>query len=179
MTTEEIEKLKYPIGKFDCPLDASQQKVSDWISIIEHLPNRLRNLVDNFDQKQLDTPYRPEGWTVRQVIHHIPDSHINAYIRFKWALTEENPLIKAYHEGLWAELPDSRGPVEPSLNMLESLHEKWVYLLKGMTPEKLNRTYMHPVSGENILKNVIGMYAWHGNHHFTHIQNLAKREGWI
>src|SRR5690606_33905227 len=91
----------------------------------------------------------------------------------------ENPLIKAYYEDRWAELPDSRGPIEPSLNMLQSLHEKWVYLLKGTTPEKLSRSYMHPESGENILKNVIGMYAWHGNHHFTHIQSLAKREGWI
>lgn len=178
MTTEEIEKLKYPIGKFDCPLDASPQKVADWISIIEHFPNRLKNLVENFNQKQLDTPYRPEGWTVRQVVHHLPDSHMNAYIRFKWALTENNPLIKAYYEDRWAELADSRGPIGPSLYMLQSLHEKWVFLLKGLDPEKLNRSYLHSESGENILKNVIGMYAWHGNHHYAHIQNLAKREGW-
>ena len=179
MTTEEIEKLKYPIGKFDCPLNPSEQKVSDWISIIEHFPSRLNNLVENFTEAQLDTPYRPNGWTVRQLLHHIPDSHMNAYIRFKWTLTEDNPTIKAYYEDRWAELNDSRAPIQPSLKMLEILHEKWVTLLKGLDIEKLNRTYMHPESGENVLKNVIGMYAWHGNHHYTHIQNLAKREGWI
>lgn len=179
MTTEEIEKLRYPIGHFDCPLNASQQKISDWISIIEHLPNRLNNLIENFTEAQLDTPYRPKGWTVRQVVHHLSDSHMNAYIRFKWALTEENPTIKAYHEDRWAELHDYRAPIQPSMDMLKLLHEKWVYLLKGLDIEKLNDTYMHPESGENILKNVVGMYAWHSNHHFAHIQNLAKREGWV
>ena len=178
MTKEEIEKLKFPIGKFDCPINISQQKISDWISIIEHLPSRLKNLVENYTEAQLDTPYRPNGWTVRQVIHHLPDSHMNAYIRFKWALTEEAPLIKAYHEDRWAELHDYRGPIEPSLKMLEVLHEKWVYLLKGLDIEKFNNSYMHPESGENFLKNVVGMYAWHSDHHFSHIQNLAKREKW-
>ena len=179
MTTEEIEKLKYPIGKFDCPTNISQQKLTDWISIIEHLPSRLNNLVEDFTEAQLDTPYRPKGWTVRQVIHHLPDSHVNAYIRFKWSLTEENPTIKAYHEDRWAELHDYRGPIQPSLNMLQSLHDKWTYLLKGLDIERLNNAYMHPESGESILKNIVGMYAWHSNHHFAHIQNLAKREGWI
>ncbi|UOB16938.1 YfiT family bacillithiol transferase [Abyssalbus ytuae] len=179
MTSEEIEKLKYPIGKFDCPLEVSPQKIMDCISILEHFPDRLKNLVEKFNDARLDTAYRPGGWTVRQVIHHLSDSHLNAYIRFKWTLTEETPAIKAYYEDKWAKLPDYTAPIDISLNMLDALHKKWTLLLKSLDFQSLNKIYIHPESGENILKNVVGMYAWHSNHHFAHIQNLAKREGWV
>ena len=176
----DIEKLKYPIGKFDAPSNISAEKLSDWISILEHFPNRFFNLISNLSDDQLNTPYRPEGWTVRQVVHHVYDSHHNAYTRFKWAMAEEKPTIKAYNEKDWANLFDAKNaPITLSLPAIATLHAKWVYLLKGLSAEDLQREFIHP-EGNRILSltYTTGMYAWHSNHHYAHIENLLKREGW-
>ena len=161
MTNEALYQLQYPIGKFEIPTSISKNKIEDWISILEHFPNRLEYLVKNLSDKQLDTSYRPEGWTVRQVVHHLSDSHHHSYTRFKWALTEENPVIKAYDERLWAALSDSKtGPIEMSLQHLKAIHFKLVYLLKSLSEEDLNRSFIHPESNkEVILKHNIGLYA--------------------
>lgn len=176
----EIEKLKYPIGKFDCPSNITADIQHAWISILEHFPNRLNNLVGNLSENQLNTPYRPEGWTVRQTIHHVYDSHHNAYTRFKWALTEATPTIKAYDEKAWAETADAKSaPIELSLAAINSLHAKWVYLIKGLSQEQLLKEFHHPARNRNYtLAETVGSYAWHSNHHYAHIENLLKREGW-
>lgn len=176
----DLEKLKYPIGKFDCPSTISPQTIEAWISILEHFPARLNSLVENLSETQLNTRYRPDGWTVRQVIHHVYDSHHNCYTRFKWALTEDSPLIKAYNEGDWAKLFDySTAPMSLSLNALTALHAKLVYLLKGMTVEAFQKEFIHPEKEESVsLAKNTGIYAWHCNHHYAHIENLMKREGW-
>jgi hypothetical protein len=181
MTNEALYQFQYPIGKFIIPSSISKDKIEDWISILEHFPNRLEHLVKNLSDKQLDTSYRPEGWTVRQVVHHLSDSHHHSYTRFKWALTEENPVIKAYDESLWAELFDSKtGPIEMSLQHLKAIHFKLVYLLKNLSEEDLNKSFIHPETNrEVLLKHNIGMYAWHSNHHYAHIENLLKRNLWI
>lgn len=181
MTNEALYQLQYPIGKFEVPTFISKNKIEDWISILEHFPNRLEHLVKNLSDKQLDTPYRLGGWTVRQVVHHLSDSHHHSYTRFKWALTEENPVIKAYDEGDWAELYDSKtGPIEMSLQHLKAIHFKLVYLLKSLSEEDLNRSFIHPETNkEVILKHNIGLYAWHSNHHYAHIENLLKVNQWI
>ncbi|MCK5401485.1 MAG: bacillithiol transferase BstA [Flavobacteriaceae bacterium] len=181
MTNTELEQLKYPIGKFDCPNNITEEQIESWISILEHFPNRLENLVMDLTDKQLDTPYRPDGWTIRQVVHHLSDSHHHSYTRFKWALTEEKPVIKAYNEQDWAELQDAKtAPIEMSLQHLRAIHYKLVYLLKSLTQDDLNRYFIHPETNEEvILKQNIGIYAWHSNHHYAHIENLLKRKGWI
>ena len=181
MTNTELEQLKYPIGKFDCPNNITEEQIESWISILEHFPNRLENLVMDLTDKQLDTPYRPDGWTIRQVVHHLSDSHHHSYTRFKWALTEEQPVIKAYDEQDWAELQDAKtAPIEMSLQHLRAIHYKLVYLLKSLTQDDLNRYFIHPETNEEvILKQNIGIYAWHSNHHYAHIENLLKRKGWI
>jgi hypothetical protein len=173
-------ELQYPIGKFVKPAHIPEVLVHDWIKEIEKLPEQLIAAIDGLSEEQLDTPYRPEGWTVTQVIHHLADSHMNAYMRFHLALTEENPTIKPYYEGRWAELEDGKNaPVEFSLNLLTSLHQRWVYLLRSMTDEQMNKTYFHPESKkEFILKEVVGTYAWHGRHHVAHITELKKRNNW-
>ena len=180
MTNQDLEKLKYPIGKFDCPKNVTTDILQSWISILEHFPQRLENLVSHLSEKQLDSAYRPDGWTVRQVVHHLADSHHHSYIRFKWALTENNPTIKYYHEALWAELVDAiQAPIDLSLNHLKAVHAKLVYLLKGLTDDELNKTFIHPEHNEEVvLRNNVGIYAWHSNHHYAHIENLLKREGW-
>ena len=176
----EIEKLKYPIGKFDCPSNISAENIEAWVSILKHFPNRLNNLVTNLSENQLDTPYRPEGWTVRQTIHHIYDSHHNAYTRYKWTLTETIPIIKVYDEKAWAETADAKlAPVELSLAAITVLHAKWVYLVKGLSQEQLLKEFHHPARNRNYtLAETVGSYAWHSNHHYAHIENLLKREGW-
>lgn len=181
MTEQELQKLKYPIGKFDCPNTVLPQHIESWISILEHFPNRLENLVENLSDDQLNTHYRPDGWTIRQVIHHLADSHLHSYTRFKWALTEDKPIIKAYYEEKWAELFDYKmAPVAMSLLQLRAIHSKLVYLLKGLHDEGLNKSYIHPATqSEVILKNNIGMYAWHSNHHYAHIEQLMKRNNWM
>jgi len=181
MTTQELNKLKYPIGKFDCPNPITQNQIDAWISILEFFPNRLELLVKDLTNNQLDTPYRPEGWTIRQVIHHLSDSHHNSYTRFKWSLTEDKPLIKTYYEDRWADLFDSRiAPIEMSLNHLKAVHAKLVYLVKGLDVLELNKTFVHPEGNETVmLKENLGIYAWHCNHHYAHIEDLLKQKTWL
>jgi hypothetical protein len=181
MTANELYPLQYPIGKFEIPTTITQNQIESWISILEHFPNRLENLVNNLTESQLDTPYRPNGWTVRQVVHHISDSHHHSYSRFKWALTEDKPIIKAYYEDRWAELIDSKtAPIDMSLQHIKAIHFKLVYLLKRLTENDLNKSFIHPeTKKEVLLKQNIGMYAWHSNHHYAHIENLLKRNHWI
>lgn len=180
MSDQELQELRYPIGKFSAPDTITEEHIIEWIAILENLPHKLRTLVSILDDTQLDTPYRPEGWTVRQVVHHVSDSHHHSYIRFKWALTEDTPLIKPYNEQEWAKLFDTKtAPVQMSLDHLKAVHYKLVYLLKGLTEEQLNRSFIHPDGNvEVFLKQNIGIYAWHGSHHYAHIENLMKREGW-
>ncbi|PTX61432.1 DinB family protein [Kordia periserrulae] len=177
----DIEQLKYPIGKPQIPKAISQQHISDWISTLEAFPKRLHNLVENLSEEQLNTKYRPDGWTIRQVIHHVADSHHNSYTRFKWALTEHQPVIKAYYEDRWAELFDSKtAPIQLSLDTLKALHAKWVYFLKGLSSEELEKVFIHPEGNEKVsLKENIGIYAWHCNHHYAHIEQLIIRKGWL
>jgi len=168
----DIERLKYPIGKFDCPSNISQATLEAWISILEHFPNRLIRLVENLSEAQLNTPYRPEGWTVKQVVHHLYDSHHNSYTRFKWTLTEDTPLIKAYNEADWAKLFDySTAPIDLSLQGLVALHVKLVFLLKGMSSDDFTKEFIHSDKREKVsLADNTGIYAWHCNHHYAHIE---------
>ena len=177
----DIEKLKYPIGKIHLPTTILATDISDWIVVLENFPKRLKNLLMNLSEDQLNTPYRPEGWTVRQVIHHLADSHHNSYTRFKWALTEDQPVIKAYYEDRWAELFDSKtAPIQLSLDSIKALHAKWMYLLKGLTTADLEQIFIHPEGNKKVsLKENIGIYAWHCHHHYAHIEQLLIREGWL
>ena len=180
MEKKELETLRYPIGKFQMPESISDRQIKEWIDALEQFPGRLKELVQLLGPEQLETHYRQGGWTIRQLIHHISDSHHNSYIRFKWALTEGNPLIKVYDEKKWAELHDSKtAPIENSLIHLQAIHTKLVFLLRGLRREELKRTFVHPEgSVVTSLEENIGRYVWHGNHHYTHIANLIKRKGW-
>jgi hypothetical protein len=169
---------KYPIGTFQFDDEITNKVTSAWINEIEDLPGLLWEAVKDLDNEQLDTAYRSGGWTVRQVIHHLADSHMNAYIRFKLALTEESPTIKPYDEKKWAELSDSKLPVDTSLLLLESLHKRWTNVLRGLTPADMEKTFIHPESGEVSIGRNIGIYAWHGKHHLAHITSLRNRKGW-
>jgi hypothetical protein len=175
-----MEDLRYPIGKFDKtrgPHTPEERKTL--VDAVAQLPEQLRQAVNGLNGKQLDTPYRDGGWTVRQVIHHIADSHMNAYVRYKLALTEENPTIKPYHENLWAELPDSRfTPIDVSLALVENLHARWVVLLRSLKPEDWTRTFTHPENGVMSLDLTLGLYRWHGAHHTAHITGLRQRNHW-
>lgn len=176
---EDLKKLRYPIGLFEPPSGIDQTQIEKWISDIETLPADLRKTVQGLTDAQLDTRYRPGGWTIRQVIHHLPDSHLNSFIRFKWALTEDGPHIKPYFEDRWAQLPDySLAPVSASLDLLEALHRRWVVLLRSLTRQDLDRQFIHPESGPANLAETIGSYAWHGRHHLAHIQDTIRRERW-
>ncbi len=176
---DDIDKLRYPIGHFKCPEEISREDISTWIAVLENLPEKLKNLVKNFSNEQLETPYREGGWTVRQVVHHIADSHHHSYTRFKWALTENRPLIKAYNEKDWSTMADASAPIELSLDYITALHAKLVYFLKRLSSEDFQKSYIHPVGNINIsVAENLGKYAWHSNHHFAHIQNLALRKGW-
>lgn len=177
---DDLEHLRYPIGHFEAPENITGEAISIWIDILETLPKRLTDLVKDLSEEQLETPYRPDGWTVRQLIHHIADSHHHSYTRFKWALTEEQPLIKAYEEKEWSKLYDATtAPIELSLTYLTALHAKLVYLLKGLSQDDLNTYYLHPDGYIKVtVAENIGKYAWHSNHHFAHIQNLIIRKGW-
>jgi hypothetical protein len=176
-----MENLKYPIGQVHIPENITKSTIENWINDIAHFPLRLENLVKNLTEEQLETPYRDGGWTVRQTVHHCGDSHVNSYIRFKWTMTEDQPTIKAYFEDRWAEIFDTKeAPIELALNFLHAVHAKWVYLLKGLTDDDLNKTFIHPESGDTVsLKKNIAIYAWHCNHHYAHIENLLKRKNWI
>jgi len=173
-----MENLKYPIGRYKKQLIIKPTTIEKWIERIAAQPTQFRTLVENLSEETLNLPYRPGGWTIKQVVHHVVDSHMNSLIRFKWTLTEENPTIKAYFEDRWATLEDyNQTPVEVSLKLLESLHQRWVILLQSLTSEQLKRTFVHPESGDTIpLDALIGMYAWHGDHHIAHIElALGKR----
>ena len=176
---EKSPDLRYPIGPFRPvePLDPSQRL--ECIGHIERAPARLRAAVTELGDAQLETPYRPGGWTVRQVINHVADSHMNAYVRFKLALTEERPTIKPYEEALWAELPDGKSAdPEISLRLLEELHKRWVMVLRAMQPADFARPLVHPEAGVMTLDRMLGLYAWHGQHHAAHITGLRKRMSW-
>lgn len=174
-----MNAMQYPIGQFAHDGTITANDIEGWIDDIAALPRELRAAVKDLNDAQLDTPYRPEGWTVRQVVHHLPESHMNLYIRFKWALTEDEPTIKAYDEVGWAELSDGRtAEIEPSLHLLDALHGRLVVLLRSLTREQLQRQFVHPESGPNRLDRKIGDYAWHGKHHVAHITSLRDREGW-
>jgi hypothetical protein len=173
-----LEKLKYPIGKFQADETVNRPQIEEWIKEIAALPFKLREAVKNLTEEQLNTPYRPDGWTVKQVVHHIGDSHMNSYIRFKLALTEDKPVIKPYDEKRWAELPDYQLGIEEPLDFLESLHKRWVNLLAQLNDMDLEKEFIHPESGTKNLKETIGQYAWHGNHHLAQITSLKKRMGW-
>ena len=174
------EDLRYPIGKWEIPsgeLTAAQR--SAFIDQIAETPARLRQAVESLTEERLTTPYRPGGWTVRQVVHHVPDSHLNSYIRFKLALTEDEPTIKTYHEELWAELPDSSGtPVAVSLSLLESLHHRWVVLLRSISGADWSRKLKHPEVGTITLDQLLSLYGWHGRHHVAHVTSLRQRMEW-
>nr|WP_299384477.1 putative metal-dependent hydrolase [Allomuricauda sp.] len=180
MEDTSLEHLRYPIGTYQIPEKITQEHLDEWIDILEHLPSRLEEMVTPLSDEQLETPYRPEGWTVRQLIHHISDSHHHSYIRFKWALTEDNPVIKPYFEKEWSKLFDANtAPIQMSLDHLRAVHAKLVYLLKGLDSEQLQRKFTHPEGNEETtLAENVGRYAWHGSHHFAHIENLIKRKGW-
>jgi hypothetical protein len=171
--------LQYPIGKFVSPALITDTVREQWIEEIALAPQRVREAIQGLSTLQLDTSYRPGGWTVRQVVHHLPDSHMNAFIRMKLALTEEVPTIKPYEEQLWAELYDVFDtPVEVSLSLLENLHQRWVILLRSLSESSWQRSYRHPQSGIVVLNQVVGTYAWHGNHHIAHITSLRTRMNW-
>lgn len=168
---------RYPVGKVSRPKTSTASERKEWIEEIAALPGQLRTLASSVDDSQLDTPYRPGGWTARQVIHHLPDSHANAYIRFRLALTEDHPAIKPYDEARWAELPDARQDgVEASLAFLEALHVRWVSLMRTMTEDQWRRTYEHPESGTWRLDEAAAVYAWHGRHHLGHVRLAAEGE---
>jgi uncharacterized damage-inducible protein DinB len=174
-----MSDLRYPLGKFsyDGPLtDAQRQEALDNIA---QTPAKLRAAVKGLSDVQLETPYRPGGWSVRQVVHHVPDSHLNSYVRFKLALTEQEPTIKPYAEDRWAELADTKAtPIEVSLTLLDSLHDRWVRLLGSLSPEDWKRTFRHPDLGPMTLEKNLALYSWHGRHHVAHITSLRVREGW-
>lgn len=171
--------LRYPVGKFHFPGPLSGEQKLAALDDIARTPANLRAAVEGLSETQLDTPYRPDGWTVRQVVHHVPDSHMNAYIRFKLALTEDEPTIKTYEQQLWADLGDTKStPLEVSLTMLDSLHHRWVQLLESFSAADWKRTFRHPELGLVSLEKNLALYAWHGRHHVAHITGLRERSGW-
>lgn len=170
---------RYPIGKFQPPEQFTAAGRNEFIEAVAAVPAALRAAVKGLNDSQLDTPYRDGGWTVRQLVHHLPDSHMNAFIRFKLALTEEAPAIKTYEEKLWADLPDVKGtPIEVSLTMLDALHSRWVVLLRAMMESDFARAFTHPEWGHITLDRTLALYAWHGRHHVAHITELRKAKGW-
>ena len=172
--------LRYPIGPFVLPANVTKADRDGYIAVLEAAPDKLRAAVSGLDKMQLDTPYRDGGWTVRQVVHHLPDSHLNSYMRFKWALTEDKPTIKTYFEERWAELPDTREtPVAVSLDLLAALHKRWVILLRAMTEADFTRTFVHPENGARTLAESLALYAWHGKHHTAQIMQLREQKGWL
>ncbi|GAA4092210.1 YfiT family bacillithiol transferase [Mucilaginibacter panaciglaebae] len=174
--TQSIDPLQYPVGKFSIPESYSQEAIQSWINDIRGLPSKVRTAVTGLTDTQLDTPYRPGGWTIRQVVHHLPDSHMNGLIRFKWALTEDSPTIKAYKQADWVHLADYKLPIEPSLILLEGIHQRMLALFESLTDEQWNRYFIHPETGAEIsLKRNLALYAWHGKHHLAHITNTTAK----
>ena len=174
-----MQDLRFPIGACPRDPDLTAEKRRLWTQQIAETPHQLRAAVAGLGDEQLDTPYRDGGWTVRQLVHHVPDSHLNAYTRFRLALTEPEPTIKPYDQEAWAELADSRSaPVEPSLLLLEALHQRWVALLESLSDGDFARRFRHPEIGVVTLGEVLGIYAWHGRHHVAHATGLRQRNGW-
>lgn len=175
----DMTDFQYPIGKFQPPEKISEQARRQFIQQIGEAPAALWSAVTGLSDEQLDTPYREGGWTVRQVVHHVADSHMNAFIRFKLAMTEEQPAVKTYEQQLWAELPDAKTvPVVVSLNLVDSLHKRFVALLRSMRAADFGRTMNHPELGVVPLDHYLALYAWHGRHHVAHITALRSRKGW-
>ena len=172
------EDLRFPIGKFSRENEITPELRRQFITEIAELPEILKSAVTDLNNEQLDTPYRPEGWTIRQTVHHVADSHLNSQIRFKLTLTEDVPTIRPYFEERWAELSDSRLPIEPSIKIIEGLHNRWTTLLNSMSDNDFERKLIHPDSGEWTLSQMLALYAWHGKHHTAHITKLRERENW-
>jgi hypothetical protein len=177
---DEMEQLRYPVGRYEKPESYTEADLKEWISVLEALPGWMDLCIENLDEAQLQTPYRPEGWTVQQVVHHVADSHMNAYVRLKLGLTENNPIIKPYQEAEWAKLADvSVVPVNVSNTLLHALHRRWVALLQNLKPVDWERTVFHPDNNRTItLWELTALYAWHSRHHMEHIRRLRERMGW-
>ena len=174
-----MTNVQYPVGKFEPQQEIASKDRQALIQHVADAPAKLRVAANGLNDNQLDTSYRPGGWTVRQVVHHVPDSHLNAYIRFRLAVTEQHPTIKPYDQASWAELPDAKsGPIDMSLDMLEAIHKRWIIFLKSMKPEDFAKTLYHPESGTQNLDRLLQYYAWHGRHHTAHITSLRERMGW-
>lgn len=173
-----MDDARYPIGPFVLEPGITEADREGWIGVLEGAPDDLRAALTGLSQEQLDTPYRAGGWTVRQLVHHLPDSHLNSYLRFKWALTEDAPVIKPYFEARWAELPDtSRTPVAVSLDLLTALHARWVVLLRAMSAADFARSFVHPETGAQTLQESLAYYAWHTRHHLAQIASSGRRNG--
>ena len=173
------QDLRYPIGRFQAPTEISEEQRAAWIGEVELLPQELTKAVTGLQEGKLDTAYRTGGWTVRQVIHHLADSHMNSYVRFRLAMTEDSPTIKPYHEAAWAELADAKAaPAEVSLHLLGALHARWVLLWLSLQSDDMARTFVHPERGAMRLDYALGLYAWHGRHHVAQITALRQRGGW-
>jgi DinB family protein len=174
-TSQDIDRLRYPVGpmpRSSAPLDARTRE--EYLAVLESTPTRIRSLVSGLNDMQLDTPYRPGGWTVRQVVHHVPDSHMNAYLRMKLAVTENQPSVTTYEEGLWAELPEAKtAPVAISLDLLDALHRRWLAFLRGLPDNDFRKTFSHPEWGIVSIDEALGMYAWHCRHHTEHIRRTV------
>ncbi len=179
MTDEQLEKLKYPIGDFSRPKNISNDDIIKWISDIEMLPGQLSELTRHLGKEELNWRYRPDGWSLKQVVHHCADSHMNSYVRFKWTLTEDNPTIKPYFEDRWAEMPDSmEDDITGSLDLLSALHKRWVKMLKNITPEQWQRTFNHPETGRDMaLDTTLSLYSWHSRHHLEHVKQALQAKG--
>ena len=176
---DALDTLRYPVGPLQIPPEISVSDRQVFITTLRDLPGQLRDATSGLTAQQLDTPYRPGGWTIRQVIHHVADSHMNANVRVRLALTEKSPLIKPYFEDRWAELTDARSEeIEVSLQLLEALHRRWVKLWESLTDEQFARTYRHPEMGELSMDKVLALYAWHSRHHLAHVTGLISRSGW-
>lgn len=174
-----MEDHRFPLGPFTAPSEITPTLRGELIAQIDEAPRRMRDAVHRLNAEQLQTPYREGGWTLAQVVHHLPDSHMNAYIRFRLALTESEPTIKAYDEARWAELPDAASSdIEASLLLLEGLHQRWVSLLRRITPEQWTLAFLHPERGRVTLERNLAIYAWHGRHHVAHVTRLRQRMGW-
>lgn len=173
-----MENQKYPVGRFQRDAEVLHATRAALIDSIAATPQRLREAVMGLNDQQLDTPYREGGWTVRQVVHHLPDSHLNAYVRFRLALTEEKPTIRPYDEAAWAKLPDAAAPIDVSLDLLEILHRRWLILLRTLSEADYTRMLVHPENGDMTVGMLLRMYEWHGRHHIAHITQLRERMGW-
>ncbi len=171
-------ELRYPIGPFTRKEEITAEEREAYIRDIEALPATLRSLVDGLSAQQIDTPYRPGGWTLRELVHHVADSHMNAYVRFKLAVTEDNPTIKTYDQDLWAVLGDVEAPVEVSLDLIGALHARWALFLRSLDEDLFARPFYHPEEGPMKVSDLLQLYSWHSRHHAAHISSLIKREGW-